>query len=67
MDILSTKYLCNARNFSPKTRILYVRKLLIANSLVHGAGMPISYHKFTVRLAEHMLSIKFKRRSYVEA
>lgn len=38
-------------------RIFYVRRLLIANSLRYAPGMPISYHKYTVRLAEHMINI----------
>lgn len=35
-----------------------MRKLLILQSLSHGAGMPVSYHKYTVRLQEHMIALQ---------
>lgn len=38
-----------------------MRKFLILQSLFHAAGMPVSYHKYTVRLQEHMIALQVKK------
>lgn len=46
-------------HFLPKIekRILIMRKLLIQHSIFFAKGMPLSYHKYTVRLMEDMLAV----------
>ena len=58
MLILSTKLVYLASFIHLLKRIFHVRRLLIAKSLRHASNMPMSYHKFTVRLAEHMMQIE---------
>lgn len=58
MHILSAKLSKIARIFNLLKRIFHMRRLLIQKSLAHSPHMPISYHAFTVRLAEHMMGIK---------
>ena len=55
-DQIATLYL---PNFIGRTLIM--RKLLILQSLSHGKGMPVSYHKESVRLAEGMIALNVQR------